>query len=393
MAAPVCLALAAAGCSVRPLVADPESMAAAPPELVERLRADPFSYFRFVNHEWTTRVCEIFAADLPQQPIVQLHGDAHLEQYAIMNADYGLDDFDDAARGPALVDVVRFLGSIELAVDRRGWHRDRDQLFDRFFAGYRRGLADPAYLPPEPPIVKRIREAAFVPTAETFLATAESKMTAMDDMPAKGVAAAMRVFGDLVRQQRPDIDAGYFRIVRAGWLQVGIGSAIGRKVLIRVRGPSDDPTDDVVLEAKASRRMNDVPCLEAPDARPGFRVVSGTEQVGRLRHSILVAGPEVALPEMTVQGEHLRNWWIRSWDRSYREISLDDPQSVEELSTLVFDSGVQLAAGSLHRPSDGLDDSLRQQLTTTTQRLEPRLRSAANQLIEELVAAWRGLAR
>ncbi|HET9373295.1 MAG TPA: DUF2252 family protein, partial [Vicinamibacterales bacterium] len=257
MAAPVCLALAAAGCSVRPLVADPESMAAAPPELVERLRADPFSYFRFVNHEWTTRVCEIFAADLPQQPIVQLHGDAHLEQYAIMNADYGLDDFDDAARGPALVDVVRFLGSIELAVDRRGWQRDRDQLFDRFFAGYRRGLADPAYLPPEPPIVKRIRETAFVPTAETFLATAESKMTAMDDMPTKGVAAAMRVFGDLVRQQRPDIDAAYFRIVRAGWLQVGIGSAIGRKVLIRVRGPSDDPADDVVLEAKASRRMND----------------------------------------------------------------------------------------------------------------------------------------
>ncbi|HET9369687.1 MAG TPA: hypothetical protein VFO19_05545, partial [Vicinamibacterales bacterium] len=130
-----------------------------------------------------------------------------------------------------------------------------------------------------------------------------------------------------------------------------------------------------------------------PDARPGFRVVSGTEQVGRLRHSILVAGPEVAIPEMTVQGENLRNWWIRSWDRSYREISLDDPQSVEELSTLVFDSGVQLAAGSLHRPSDGLDDSLRQQLTTTTQRLEPRLRSAANQLIEELLAAWRGLAR
>ena len=39
MAASVCVALAAAGCSVRPLVADPESLAAAPPELVDRLRA------------------------------------------------------------------------------------------------------------------------------------------------------------------------------------------------------------------------------------------------------------------------------------------------------------------------------------------------------------------
>ena len=39
-----------------------------------------------------------------------------------------LDDFDDSARGPALVDIVRFLGSIDLAARQRGWTRDRDAL-------------------------------------------------------------------------------------------------------------------------------------------------------------------------------------------------------------------------------------------------------------------------
>src|SRR4029450_9470822 len=91
------------------------------PEVLERVRANPYNYFRLVNREWTTRVCEMLAADLLVQPVVQLHGDAHGARVCDMRDAWGLDDFDDATRGPAPVDIVRFLGSIDLvARERRG---------------------------------------------------------------------------------------------------------------------------------------------------------------------------------------------------------------------------------------------------------------------------------
>src|SRR5690349_15025083 len=78
---------------IRPL---PAAMARASTDLVVRLRADAFTYFRFVNRTWTARVCEMFA-DVTDLPIVRLHGDAHVEQFALTKDAWGLDDFDDSA--------------------------------------------------------------------------------------------------------------------------------------------------------------------------------------------------------------------------------------------------------------------------------------------------------
>src|SRR5262245_11516163 len=103
----------------RPLRPFPEALAAATPELIDRVRADPFTYFRFINRAWTARVCERFA-DVTNPTIVRLHGDAHVEQFAVTNDAWGLDDFDDSTRGPTFVDIVRFLGSIDLAARERG---------------------------------------------------------------------------------------------------------------------------------------------------------------------------------------------------------------------------------------------------------------------------------
>src|SRR4030095_6100101 len=100
---------------------EPNATKLAPRELIDRLRDNPTDYFRFVNRPWIARVCEVFAADLPNVPIVRLHGDAHIEQFAVTEAAWGLDDFDDSARGPALVDIVRFLGSGATVVPRGGW--------------------------------------------------------------------------------------------------------------------------------------------------------------------------------------------------------------------------------------------------------------------------------
>ena len=386
--AAVWLASVAAGCGRPELPADPDALDAAPSELLSKLRADPYNYFRFINHEWTSRVCEVFAGDFGSQPTVQLHGDAHLEQYAFTKGAWGLDDFDDSTRGPALVDIIRFLGSIDLAVRRRGWTRDRDLVFDRFVAGYRQGLSDPLHQPSRPRIVDRLQLQQSTPTNEAFLAWAETQMEPMSDAVTRAVIAAMSEFAHIVQQERPDLPDAYFRIARAGWLRLGIGSAKLKKVLIRVDGPSLRPEDDVLLEAKAVRTLVDVRCLETPRSRPTFRVITGNQQLGRLKHDILVAGPEVLIPELTTEGRSLSDWWIRSWEPSYREIGLDDFGSVEELATIVYDSGAQLGAGSVHVPREAVDAALQRQSLASLGQFEGRLRREAVNLVEQMLRAW-----
>lgn len=385
-----CLVLLSAACDRPHLRVAPEVEAAASPDVLARVRADPYNYFRLTNHEWTARVCEIFAADLAGQPIVQLHGDAHVEQFALMNGAWGLDDFDDSSRGPALVDIVRFLGSIDLATRKRGWTSERQRLFNRFFDGYRRALANPAYRPPEPGIVKQLQNDTPPRSHVAFLAWAEAQMQPMADTASRGLVAAMQIFSGVVRAEHPDLREGYFRIVRAGWLQLGMGSAGNLKVLMRIAGPSDnDPGDDVLLEAKALRSRGTLPCLEAPASQPTFRIVQGIQQVGRLKHAILVAGPEGALPEMTIQGQHLRDWWIRSWDPSYREVALSDLRTVGDLSEIVHDSGAQLGASMVR---DAMNDvPLRERLLASLVRGEARQRRTAQKLVHELLRGWRDL--
>ena len=74
-----------------------EALELASAELLDRLRADPFAYFRFVNRSWTSRVCaRCSLMRCGMQPIAHLHGDAHVEQFAVTKDAWGLDDFDDS---------------------------------------------------------------------------------------------------------------------------------------------------------------------------------------------------------------------------------------------------------------------------------------------------------
>ena len=83
-----------------------------------------------------------------------------------------------------MVDIVRFLGSIDLVARRRSWEKDRDTLFDRFVEGYKQGLTDPRYLPPPPDIVGRLRAQAPA-TRAALLAWGESKMQPLADVTMK----------------------------------------------------------------------------------------------------------------------------------------------------------------------------------------------------------------
>ena len=79
-----------------------------------------------------------------------------------------------------------------------------------------------------------------------------------------------------------------------------------------------------MIEAKALRALKGLDCLEPPKSRPAFRIIVGSHQLGRLKHNILAAGPEDEIPEMAIEGSTLRNWWVRSWEPSNQEITVDD---------------------------------------------------------------------
>jgi hypothetical protein len=361
----------------------PAALTGASPELIDRLRADSFTYFRFINRVWTARVYEAFA-DVHDAPIVRLHGDAHIEQFAVTKDAWGLDDFDDSTRGPAFIDIVRFMGSIDLATRQRGWTRDRDAVWDRFLEGYRRGLSDSDYRPPEPDIIRQLREQAPV-TRAAYLAWGEKQMQPMDEATSTSVVQGMETFERFFRAQRPDLAVGYFTVVRAGWLHIGVGSATGRKVLIRVQGPTTNPEDDELIEGKEVANLGGLSCLEDSVTPQAIRVIDGTRQLGRLKHDILAVGPTLLIPAAAGRAEHFLDWWVSSWEPSYREVHLADLRSVKDLADIAFDSGVQLGAGKLM--------SVREQELSSVVRLEGRLRKETTTIVEELLAGWREMGR
>lgn len=370
-----------------PIRPEPEALRRAPPELVARLRADAFTYFRFVNRPWAARVCAAFAADLKDLAVVRLHGDAHVEQFALTQDAWGLDDFDDAARGPALVDIIRYLGSVDLAARERGWRGEREALFGRFFEGYRRGLAQPDYRPPPPDIVRRLR--AQAPGSRvSFLSWGEAQMQPMGDESEKAVVAGMEAFARVLHGERPELAPEYFRVSRAGWLRLGVGSAGGAKILLRVQGVSTDPADDELIEAKEIGYLGGLGCLEDSPSSPTLRVILGAKQLGRLKHHIVAAGPDLVIPELLVRGQQLQHWWVRSWDPTYREVRLIDLQSVNDLAELVYDAGVQLGGGSTQEQVDPQGASVQKKMLASITGLEPRLRQEATALIEDVLGGW-----
>jgi hypothetical protein len=381
--ATLCLVLTALPSAQRPLRPFPEALAAAPAELVDRLRGDPFTYFRFINRAWTARVCEAFA-DVADPTIVRLHGDAHVGQFALTNDAWGLDDFDDSTRGPAFVDIVRFLGSIDLATRQRGWTRDRDTVWARFFEGYRRGLADPDYQPPEPDIVRHLRRQTSL-TRVAYLARGEEQMRPLEAATLKSVVAAIEALERLVRRERSDLPLGYFAVIRAGWLRIGVGSAAARKVLIRVEGRTSRPEDDELLEAKEVASLDGLRCLEDSTTPHAVRVIDGTRQLGRLKKDILAVGPTLFIPAAAERAGLAPDWWVSSWEPSYREVRLNDFRSVGDLGDIAFDSGVQLGAGKLN--------SVGTQELSSVRRLEDRLRKETTTIVGELLAGWRELAK
>ena len=218
-------------------------------------------------------------------------------------------------------------------------------------------------------------------------------MQPLTDASMKAVAAAMEVFAQIMLLERPDLGPEYFRLVRAGSIQTGVGSAVTPKIMIRVRGPSDDPADDELLESKKIGDLGGLSCLKTPMVNTTLRIIDGSKQLGRLKHNILAAGPELIVPEVMARGERLQDWWIRSLDPSYSQIRLTDLRSVGDLAAISYDAGVQLGTGRLQDKTVLLSAYDRKRLFAATGKLEKRYRQEASKLVDDLLQGWREFAK
>jgi len=164
---------------------------------------------------------------------------------------------------------------------------------------------------------------------------------------------------------------------------MGIGSAFTRKLLIHVEGPSPAPDDDLVLEAKEMVAFDHDSCVSIPRTSEAFRVVEGLQQMGRFDQRIVVAMPGLAGVRPDGVG-----WWVRGWDRSYRELQVADLESPDDLRELAHDVGAQLGATNLVDPTGRPPNQLRLAERVAMARLKSRIRQVAHELTVELLHAW-----
>src|SRR5215470_10155870 len=159
----------------------------------------------------------------------------------------------------------------------------------------------------------------------------------MDEVTSNSIVRGMKDLDQLVRGDRPRLAPGYFNVVRAGWLHIGIGSAATRKVLIRVQGPTGAREDDVLIEIKEVTNLGGVGCLEESANPPAVRVITGTRQIGRLKHDIHAVGPTVLIPAAADRAHPWLDWSAANWERSYGEVHVSDLRSVRDLADIAFD--------------------------------------------------------
>ena len=110
-----------------------------------------------------------------------------------------------------------------------------------------------------------------------------------------------------------------------------------------------------------------------------------------MTHKILAAGPEFAIPAQWIRPHQSSDWWVRSWDPSYREVHLDDIRSVKDLAEIAYDAGEQLGAGSL-REELVPQGAMRKQALASVATLDKRIRRETLNLVDELLLGWRELA-
>jgi hypothetical protein len=346
------------------------------PQLLERIRHSVHAYFRFINVQFADEVCRRFAVVGRADPYVNLHGDAHLEQFAVSATDRGLSDFDAATTGPAVLDLMRFMVSLRLAARERGWGTSVAPAMIAFLDAYKEALRKPGTELPEPGIATRLRQ-RFVATPAEWLARVEAMMRPIDAPTRERLQHAGEAYVSAMREQDPQLPAHFFAFKRAGALEMGIGSAFEEKYLARVEGPTTASDDDVILEVKQVPDLAGVSCVVGPRGPDPFRVIVGQSRLGSGDHGLL--GYLVL---------HEKAFYVQSWRVNYTELRLEDFASPAELVDIARDTGFQLGQGHPRLIAAPRDVQLRRALLDALDRDERVLVTAAQELETRVVRAW-----
>jgi hypothetical protein len=342
------------------------------PVLWARLRATPHGYYRFINATFTREVCRRFADIEAAQPAVTLHGDCHVEQYAVTELGRGLTDFDDSAGGPALVDIIRFGVSLRIAALQRGWGRDAGWVYDAFRKGYRQALLEPKTEAPVPAVARRIT-ATFKEDRAQSLARSEALMETLEEKkPELDEARKEMVLTQVARDA--GLPESYFRAKKIGVLRVGIGSALAAKYLIRIEGFTDADDDDVLVEAKEVLDREGIGCIQVT---PGpSRIFAGEQRL---------AYQPFRYPGVLHVGG--KTFWVHAWTDHYVELDIQkELRSAQELREVAYDVGVQLGRGHPKRFDDEAAVRLRLEIVRTLP--EQRIEKEIVALTDETVRAW-----
>lgn len=341
------------------------------PALRDRVQAAPHAYFRFINARFATLICGRLAEQVALQSSVTLHGDPHLEQYAVTDRGRGLTDFDDASLGPAVLDLARFATSVRLAMRQRSWD-GAEALVSRFLEGYAAALRDPRTEAPQPAVARRLA-AGFERDRLACLARAEALMR---DLPADSAPnpvtldKAARLLADAARK-----DVSFFSVKRVGALSIGIGSGADEKYLFRIEGPSTAASDDVILELKEVRTLPALGCIRSEQGPT--RIVVG--------QSRLAYEPFQYAGTLSLEG---RYFWFHAWPDNYAELDIRRSlESPAELAEVVYDVGVQLGRGHPKGVTGNAAKQLRKTLIEALQGSHIQALSAG--LAEATEAAWR----
>jgi hypothetical protein len=351
------------------------------PDLLQRIAASPFQYFRFANPGFAAAICAAFEDIIPALPTVNLHGDAHLEQFAVTDASFGLVDFDDAVGGPAVIDLLRFGVSLQIAAGERGW--TADEALDSFFAGYQAALENPATEGPHPAFVDRARQ-SFARDPDAFLARCDALMEPLLPSEQPEANAGSKRYVEMMREQMPELTRAFFETKRYGRLRGGIGSALDERFLIRIEGPTPAQDDDVVLEAKELRDLSSVPCVQASPLGGRFRTIVGRARLGGDDDPFLAVIPRG--PEETPDDPP---FWVQSWQLDYRELdAARDLTSADELDELAYQVGLQLGRGHIRQIAAPFDDQLRRACRDMLRDYGARIRATIDSMTGRTLASW-----
>ena len=341
--------------------------------LPERLRSSPHSYYRRIGSRFTAVICQRFADRAAAVPTVTLHGDAHLEQYAVTDRGRGLSDFDDSTTGSALIDLARFATSLELAARERGFASAPS--VTAFQEGYARALRDPDSVAPEPAFARDLRR-GFDRDRKAALARSESLMVPLPEGQTPPPAILQRASELLAEAAHRPVS--FFHIKKLGSLNIGIGSVGDERYLLRIDAGSPADKDDIILELKEVRVLADLPCLRAETG--GTRIVVAQAQLAYEAFSYVgtLALESPAGP---------RYYWFHAWPDNYAELRVAALPSAQALGEIAFDVGVQLGRGHGQHKGSGESKRLREQLKAALPGLD--LASLATALADASEEAWR----